>query len=64
MGRNLNEIIIEIHIFSTKKMHSKMAGNLSRHQCVEQAMGLDAWASRVKCPAQFISHIYMCVCIQ
>ena len=22
----------------------------------QQATGLDAWASRVKCPAQFVSH--------
>ena len=28
----------------------------------KQATGLDAWASRVKCPAQFVSHLHE-ICI-
>ena len=28
----------------------------------EQATGLDAWASRVKCPARFVSHLHE-ICI-
>ena len=24
----------------------------------KQATGLDAWASRVKCPARFVSHLH------
>ena len=28
------------------------------HIVVEQATGLDAWASRVKCPARFVSHLH------
>ena len=28
----------------------------------QQATGLDAWASRVKCPARFVSHLYE-ICI-
>ena len=28
----------------------------------EQATGLDAWASRVKCPARFVSHVHE-ICI-
>ena len=29
-----------------------------------QATGLDAWASRVKCPARFVSHLHdICICI-
>ena len=28
----------------------------------QQATGLDAWASRVKCPAQFVSHLHE-ICI-
>ena len=27
-----------------------------------QATGLDAWASRVKCPARFVSHLHE-ICI-
>ena len=26
--------------------------------CCQQATGLDAWASRVKCPARFVSHLH------
>ena len=26
-------------------------------KCMRQATGLDAWASRVKCPARFVSHL-------
>ena len=26
-----------------------------------QATGLDAWASRVKCPARFVSHLHICI---
>ena len=29
---------------------------------VIQATGLDAWASRVKCPARFVSHLHE-ICI-
>ena len=30
----------------------------------EQATGLDAWASRVKCPARFVSHLHeLCIYI-
>ena len=35
-GINFNEIFIEIHIFSFKKMHLKMSANLSRPQCVKK----------------------------
>ena len=28
------------------------------HPCTQQATGLDAWASRVKCPARFVSHLH------
>ena len=28
----------------------------------QQATGLDAWASRVKCPARFVSHLHE-ICI-
>ena len=30
--------------------------NRSSKESIEQATGLDAWASRVKCPARFVSH--------
>ena len=30
----------------------------------KQATGLDAWASRVKCPARFVSHLHdICIYI-
>ena len=32
------------------------------HERRAQAMGLDAWASRVKCPARFVSHLHE-ICI-
>ena len=32
------------------------------HISSEQATGLDAWASRVKCPARFVSHLHE-ICI-
>ena len=35
---------------------------VSRHLMSRQATGLDAWASRVKCPAQFLSHLHE-ICI-
>ena len=28
------------------------------HTYIRQATGLDAWASRVKCPARFVSHLH------
>ena len=31
---------------------------LVRHNTSIQATGLDAWASRVKCPARFVSHLH------
>ena len=31
-------------------------------ECIKQATGLDAWASRVKCPARFVSHLHE-ICI-
>ena len=35
-----------------------------RQQSRPQATGLDAWASRVKCPARFVSHLHeICICI-
>ena len=35
-----------------------------RCQSVKQATGLDAWASRVKCPARFVSHLHdICIYI-
>ena len=33
-----------------------------RHKSDKQATGLDAWASRVKCPARFVSHLHE-ICI-
>ena len=33
-----------------------------RHTHIKQATGLDAWASRVKCPARFVSHLHE-ICI-
>ena len=39
--------------------YSKVAANFN-----EQATGLDAWASRVKCPARFVSHLHdICIYI-
>ena len=32
------------------------------HKYISQATGLDAWASRVKCPARFVSHLHE-ICI-
>ena len=32
------------------------------HHIYDQATGLDAWASRVKCPARFVSHLHE-ICI-
>ena len=32
--------------------------SLARVYIARQATGLDAWASRVKCPARFVSHLY------
>ena len=32
------------------------------HHKLQQATGLDAWASRVKCPARFVSHLHE-ICI-
>ena len=34
---------------------SALIGDKNSH---EQATGLDAWASRVKCPARFVSHLH------
>ena len=31
---------------------------LTWHDIMTQATGLDAWASRVKCPARFVSHLH------
>ena len=33
-------------------------GSSNLDQRCEQATGLDAWASRVKCPARFVSHLH------
>ena len=34
------------------------------HSEPKQATGLDAWASRVKCPARFVSHLHdICIYI-
>ena len=35
---------------------------VTRPQWINQATGLDAWASRVKCPARFVSHLHE-ICI-
>ena len=43
----------------------KYPGNLTGMKCTQwtkQATGLDAWASRVKCPALFVSHLHE-ICI-
>ena len=34
-----------------------LRGKTSHHK-ISQATGLDAWASRVKCPARFVSHLH------
>ena len=42
-------------------VNNREAGDLKRHvstQYNRQATGLDAWASRVKCPARFVSHLH------
>ena len=38
------------------------AEQASSHHMNQQATGLDAWASRVKCPARFVSHLHE-ICI-
>ena len=38
LGTNFNEILSEIHTFSLKKMHWKMAAILSRPQCVKTSI--------------------------
>ena len=44
------------------EMHVKLPSR-SNH-CKPQATGLDAWASRVKCPARFVSHLHdICICM-
>ena len=46
-----NTIVLEIPLFTTK--------------IAVQATGLDAWASRVKCPARFVSHLHeICIYIR
>ena len=63
LGTNFSEILNEIQTFSLKKIRLKMS---SAKCCsfrlglnvLRQATGLDAWASRVKCPARFLSHLH------
>ena len=70
LGINCSEILIEINKFSFRRMHLKMSSGKWQHFCLSlnvlikwllsmrQATGLDAWASRVKCPARFVSHLH------
>ena len=75
LGTNFSEILIRIQTFSFTKMHLKMLSAKWRPFCLGlnvfrkhvapnrwQATGLDAWASRVKCPARFVSHLHE-ICI-
>ena len=39
-----------------------ICSNKVGHHCFRQATGLDAWASWVKCPARFVSHLHE-ICI-
>ena len=63
LGTNFSEILyISIQENPFENVVWKMASLLCRPQCVNQATGLDAWASRVKCPARFVSHLHE-ICI-
>ena len=42
-------------------LHNNLCSWLNQNMC--QATGLDAWASRVKCPARFVSHLHRYVYI-
>ena len=52
----------EIGVFS---FHQQLEMELAcSHPTIRQATGLDAWASRVKCPARFVSYLHeICICI-
>ena len=47
-------------IFKRRSRASSFSGCCQSH--TRQATGLDAWASRVKCPARFVSHLHE-ICI-
>ena len=62
-----NHIWFEHLCFSFKTSYLALIGELCNIYCEyysEQATGLDAWASRVKCPARFVSHLHdICIYI-
>ena len=43
---------------SRRKIYVLITSCASRADVCRQATGLDAWASRVKCPARFVSHLH------
>ena len=50
---------------SSSKLNTSLSSIVQYHCCDDlaiQATGLDAWASRVKCPARFVSHLHE-ICI-
>ena len=52
-------VIKWVNLLWLKQKHYCMFSNAHNGK---QATGLDAWASRVKCPARFVSHLYE-ICI-
>ena len=49
-------------LFVLKAIHPPPSQGSSHEEYDQQATGLDAWASRVKCPARFVSHLHE-ICI-
>ena len=53
LGTNFSEILIEIHKFSFKKIHFKMADILSRPQCVKrQTISIPGTDSQLVVPSR------------
>ena len=65
VSRNWVEFLYMLTIKESTLFKSKCTIRLrsrSVQEHIEQATGLDAWASRVKCPARFVSHLHE-ICI-
>ena len=56
-GKTTTGSALDGAVFDIAQILAYLVHNMSR-----QATGLDAWASRVKCPARFVSHLHE-ICI-
>ena len=52
------ESMMHVSIKPDVNLMSDLSQNVRHPQKCNQATGLDAWASRVKCPARFVSHLH------